>query len=63
MTTFLDLAYSLTDNTKHGLIQAKENALKLYKLAKNRYQEVPTEEFWQDFCVCKSICRQLGCKI
>lgn len=63
MTTFIDLVYSLTDNTKHGLEQAKENGVKLYKLAKQRYQETPTEQFWQDFCVCKSICMQLGCRI
>ena len=63
MATCTDLVYSLTDNTKHGLEQAKTNAVKLYKLARERYQETPTQQFWQDFCVCKSVCMQLGCRI
>ena len=63
MATFIDLVYSLTDNTRHGLEQAKINAMALYKQAREKYQETPTEQFWQDFCVCKSVCMQLGCRI
>lgn len=63
MATFQDLVYSLTDNTKHGLEQAKANAKKLYTLARERYQETQTQQFWEDFCVAKAVCMQLGVRI
>ena len=36
MATFIDLVYSLTDNTKHGLEQAKENQGNTCDFSQNR---------------------------
>jgi len=58
--TFNDYLYKLTDNRKYGLERAKKNASALYKLAKNRFLEVQTEETRADFLEAKKVCMFLG---
>ena len=68
--TFCEYLYEATDNTKHGLDQAKKNALICYKVAKKAVldtNKLPTELYnsitWSNFCEAKKVCMMLGVNI
>lgn len=67
MTTFCDYLYAATDNTKHGLDEAKRNALECYKVAARAILDAPGDKLpskdsilWQNFIEAKKICMCLG---